>query len=193
MSRPCRTHAVTAKSPARSVFCKPRSTARSARTSGKPHCARERLGEAAEIARRIGHVGLCDLDIMQAHHRVDLHRPGLGALAHHLPVKLRFRRHVDEEIAAKARLAAQPLAAREGAPHALIAFLDRIRAPSHGRAPRQCRASDPRLRRWRPGSVRKCRARRRPNRDRRRACARPRARSSLRQSAHACRRERRRR
>ncbi len=67
---------------------------------------------------------------MEAQHRVDLHRPGLGPLAHHLPVKLRFLRHIDEEVAAKARLAPQSLAAREGAPQALIAFLDGIQ-PRH--------------------------------------------------------------
>ena len=85
---------------------------------------RERLREAAEIARRIGHVGSLDLDVMEAQHRVDLHRPGLGALAHHLPVQLRFRRHVDEEIAAKARLATEPLAPPEATAQACVALLD---------------------------------------------------------------------
>ena len=82
------------------------------------------LLQAAEIARRLVHVRLGDLDIVEAHDRVDLDRMSLGALAHHLPVDLAFRRHVDDEIAANPGLAAEPPAGRKRPALRGIAALD---------------------------------------------------------------------
>ena len=59
--------------------------------------------------------GSRDLDVIEAHDRVDLDRMRLGALAHDLPVDLAFGRHVDDEIAANPRLAPEPPAGRESA------------------------------------------------------------------------------
>ena len=75
----------------------------------------ERLLQAAKIARRLVHVRLGDLDVIEAHDRIDLDRMGLGALAHDLPVDLAFGRHVDDEIAANPGLAPEPPAGRESA------------------------------------------------------------------------------
>ena len=61
----------------------------------------ERLLQPAEVAGGVVHVGLGDLDIMQPHHRIDVDRMGLGALAHDLAVHLALGRHVDDEIAAR--------------------------------------------------------------------------------------------
>ncbi len=54
------------------------------------------------------HVGLFDLDEVQAHHRIELDHPRLRALPHHLLVHLRFGRHIDQHIAEKLCLAGQP-------------------------------------------------------------------------------------
>ena len=54
--------------------------------------------------------GSRDLDIVQADDRIDLDRMRLGALAHDLTVDLALGRHVDDEIAADLRLAAEPAA-----------------------------------------------------------------------------------
>ncbi len=59
----------------------------------------QRLFHALQIAGGIVHVRLGDLDVMQAHHGIELDRPHLGPLAHHLLVDLAFRRHVDDGIA----------------------------------------------------------------------------------------------
>ena len=65
-----------------------------------PRCSR------SQIAALGVHVGLGDLDIVQAHHRVELDRAHLGALADDLPVHLALGRHVDHDVAQQ--LAWQP-------------------------------------------------------------------------------------
>ena len=82
------------------------------------------LLQPAEIARRLVHVRLGDLDVVEAHDRVDLDRMSLGALAHNLPVDLAFRRHVDDEIAANPGLAAEPPAGRKRSALRGVAALD---------------------------------------------------------------------
>ena len=61
------------------------------------------------------HVGLGDLDVVQPHDGIDVDRVRLGALAHDLPMHLALGRHVDDEIAADLRLAAEPAARRSAA------------------------------------------------------------------------------
>ena len=61
MSRPLRSATVTFQAPARSVFCRLASAARSAATSPRPHCSRQRLLQAPEIARGLVHVRLARL------------------------------------------------------------------------------------------------------------------------------------
>jgi hypothetical protein len=53
------------------------------------------------------HVRLTDLDIVQAHHRIDVDRVLFGALAHDLPVDLTLGRHINYEVAANLSLAAE--------------------------------------------------------------------------------------
>src|SRR5208337_1545971 len=86
----------------------------------------ERLLQAAEVAGRLAQVRLADLDVMQPHDRVDLDRMLLGALAHHLPVDLALRRHVDDEVAADFRLAAEPPPLRELSALVAVALLDLV-------------------------------------------------------------------
>ena len=169
MSRPLRSAAVTFHAAARSVFCRPASVARSASVSARPHCSRERLLQAAKIARRIVHVRLGDLDVIEADDRIDLDRMRLGALAHNLTVDLAFRRHVDDEIAADPGLAAEPPRRREAARACRRSGSRPRPRASHDRRSSESRAWRTRPRRYRPGSGRKCPVRRRPNRDRRQA------------------------
>ena len=61
------------------------------------------------------HVGLGDLDIMQANDRIDVDRMRLRALADDLAMHLALGRHIDDEIAQDARLAAEPAARRQRA------------------------------------------------------------------------------
>ena len=89
---------------------------------------------------------------------------------------LAVRRHVDDDVAAELGLAAEPPAFGERPALGGVALLDRVPAGDVVRRGDRCRAWGTCPRRPRPGSARKCRARRRPNRGRRRACARPRAR-----------------
>ena len=82
------------------------------------------LLEAAKIARRLVHVRLGDLDVVEADDRVDLDRMGLRALAHDLPMDLAFRRHVDDEIAADPGLASESPARRKRSALFGVAALD---------------------------------------------------------------------
>ena len=94
------------------------------RFSKSPLLAQSLL-QAPQIARRLVHVRLGDLDIVEADDRIDLDRMGLGALAHDLPVNLTFGRDVDDEIAAHPGLAAEPSAGRKRAALRGVAGLDR--------------------------------------------------------------------
>ena len=71
------------------------------------------LLQAPKIARRLVHVRLGDLDVIEADDRIDLDRMRLRALADDLPMNLTFGRHVDDEIAANPGLAAEPPAGRK--------------------------------------------------------------------------------
>ena len=90
---------VTFQSPARSAGCRPCSTARSQASAPICHCAAQRLLQALEVAALGVHVGLGDLDIVQAHDRIERDRAHLGALAHDLPVHLALGRNVDHDVA----------------------------------------------------------------------------------------------
>ena len=59
------------------------------------------------------HVRLADLDVVEAHDRIDLDRMRFGALADHLPVDLALGRHINNKIAANPGLAAEPSAWRK--------------------------------------------------------------------------------
>ena len=85
----------------------------------------QRLLQAAEVARGVVHVGLGDLDIMQANDRIDVDRMRLRALADDLAMHLALGRHVDDEIAQDARLAAESAARRQRAALVDIALLHR--------------------------------------------------------------------
>ena len=87
----------------------------------------ERLLQAAEVAGGIVHVGFGDLDIVQAHDRIDVDRMRLGALAHDLAMNLAFRRHVDDEIAADLAPGSRAAAPRAKGPRlSSIALLDLV-------------------------------------------------------------------
>ena len=123
MSRPCRMAAVTFHWPARSVFCSVASTALPARASAMPHSLPERIGEAAEIARRVVHVGLGDLDIVEGHDRIEGDRPAVGGLPHDLAMDLALGGNVDDDIAAELRLAAEAPAGFQRAADVGVALL----------------------------------------------------------------------
>ena len=59
----------------------------------------ERVEQPPQVAGRILHVRLLHLHVVQAYHRIQLDVAVVGFLAHHLPVHLAVRRHVDHHIA----------------------------------------------------------------------------------------------
>ena len=73
----------------------------------------QRILQPLQVAARALHVGLRDLDVVQAHDRVELDLADLGALPDDLLVDLAVGRHVDDHVAQQLRLAGQPAA---GAP-----------------------------------------------------------------------------
>ena len=91
---------------------------------GKAPLLAERQLHAAKIARRLVHVRLGDLDVIEADDRIDLDRMRLGALADDLTMDLAFGRHVDDEIAADPGLAAEPAAGAKRAALFGVAALD---------------------------------------------------------------------
>ncbi len=66
---------------------------------GQSPFALERVHQAAQIARGRVHVGLGDLDIVQANRGIELDRHGFGGLAHDLAMRLALGRHVDHHVA----------------------------------------------------------------------------------------------
>jgi len=60
-----------------------------------------------QIAGRIVHVRLLDLHVVDPYRGIELDVVDLDALAHHLPVHLTLRRHVDDEIPENLRRAAE--------------------------------------------------------------------------------------
>jgi hypothetical protein len=93
---------------------------------GDPPLLGERLLQAAQIARGVVHVGFAHFDIIEAHDRIDFDRMSFRALAHHLAVDLRFLRHIDDQVAAKARLAAKAASRGERPASVPIAPLDLV-------------------------------------------------------------------
>ena len=98
------TATVTFQAPWRSACCSPWSIRRSQVELVQLPLLAQRLLQALEVAGRTLHVGLVDLDIVQADHRIELDRPDLGTLAHDLLVDLALGRDVDHDVA----LAASP-------------------------------------------------------------------------------------
>ncbi len=177
MSCPLRIATVTVQLPSRSACLQRLQDGEIGGRLGNSPLFCERVLEAAEVAGGVAHVRLADLDGMQPHHGIDNDRMLFRAFPHDLAVHLAFRRHVDDEVAANLRLAAEASARWKSAASFDVALFDL--------APRACvalvqirgRAWRRRLRRRQPGSGRKSHARRRPNRGRRRAGGRRRARS----------------
>ena len=101
--------------PARSVSLQAAQHGEIGGSFAEPPLFAQRLLQAPEIAGGILHVGLAHLDQIEAHHRIDVDRMGLGALAHDLAMDLRFGGNVDDEIAADLRLAAEAAAWLQGA------------------------------------------------------------------------------
>ena len=64
--------------------------------------------QSREITGLRMHVRRFDLDIVERDHRIELDVPDLGTLAHELAVHLALGGHVDDQIALKRRLAAEP-------------------------------------------------------------------------------------
>ena len=93
------TATVTVHLPLRKAACNPWITRRSVDEVGEAPLLLQRLLQALQVAGRVVHVGLGDLDVVQLHDRIDLDRAHLGALAHHLLVDLAVLRHVDDEVA----------------------------------------------------------------------------------------------
>ena len=76
---------------------------------GELPLALQRLEQATQVARRVVHVRLADLHIMQAHQGIEVDLAHLGGLAHHLAMHLARRRHIDHHIGADLRLTGEPL------------------------------------------------------------------------------------
>ncbi len=132
---PSCTATVTVQSPSRSVRCKVREHVRVGVEPGELPVALERLVQALQIAAGVGEVGLADLDVVQPHDRIDLDRVRVGLLAHDLAVHLALGRHVDDEVATDAGVAAEPAAGGEAAAVA-VALLGLAERASGGRPPR---------------------------------------------------------
>ena len=82
--------------------------------AGELPFAFERLQHPGEVAGLVRHARAVQLDVEQLDHRVDFEVADLvGRLSHHLAVDLALGRHVDDDIAAHLRLAAQSPAFRE--------------------------------------------------------------------------------
>ena len=77
--------------------------------------------EPVEVAERLVHVGLFDLDVAHADRRIAGDDPGVGILADGLGVDDRVLRHVDDEVAEDLRRAGEAAPFRQAA-HALVAF-----------------------------------------------------------------------
>ena len=105
---PSCTATVAVQSPARSVRCSPVSTWSSHARPVSDQSRSSASSSRSQVARRVAHVGLADLDVVQADDRVDLDRVRVGLLPDDLPVQLALRRHVHHEVADHLRVAAQP-------------------------------------------------------------------------------------
>ena len=77
--------------------------------TGELPFALERFRETTQITRRIVHVRLADLDIVQTDEGIEVDLTHFCGLAHDLTVDLARRRHIDHHIAADFRLTGEPL------------------------------------------------------------------------------------
>ena len=127
MSRPLRSATVTFHCPARNAFCKASERREIGVRFAEIPLLAQSLLQAAQIARRLVHVRLADLDVIEADDRIDLDWMRLRALADDLPMNLAFGRHVDDKIAANFGLAAEPSAVGERSALRGVAGLDRSR------------------------------------------------------------------
>ena len=146
----------------------------------------ECLSHASQVTCGDSELGSCDLDVVEAHDRVDLDRMCVGLLADDLAVELALGRNVDDDVTAEAGGAGQSSSLREPT----IGRVSRFHLGGGRQARRRRhdrRASRARLPRPRSGSGRRCRARRRPSRGRHRASSPPRARSCRARTVLACR------
>ncbi len=141
--------------------------------------------EPVEIAERLVHVGLVDLDIAELDGGVALDDAVGGRLAHDLRIDDGVLRHVDDEVAVDGGRAGEAAAVGQAA-HALVALFlrplgrDVVERRRRSCAWRNCLPAP------RSGSARRWRARRRRSRHRRRANAPRRASACRRESARAC-------
>jgi hypothetical protein len=94
----------------------------------------ERFLQAPQIADRRVHVGLFDLDVVQAHDRIELDRAHLGAFPDDLLVHLAVGRHVDDHVAQQPRLAGQAAPGLHHLVAGAVVLLGRARRRDVGRA-----------------------------------------------------------
>ena len=85
----------------------------------------QRRDQALQIARRLVHVGLGDLDVVEPGGRIHDDLARLGAFAHDLLVDLALGGHVDHHVALDPGLAAEP-AALDQAAFRIVALLDLV-------------------------------------------------------------------
>ena len=58
----------------------------------------ERIEQAPQIARRVVHVGLFDLHVVQSYHGIELDRASVRLFSHHLTMHLAALGHVDDHV-----------------------------------------------------------------------------------------------
>ena len=127
------TATVTCQRPWRSGVLQALQAAQIAGEFAQPPLLGQRLLQALQVAERRLDVGLFDLDVVQADHRIELDRAHLGALPDHLLVHLTVGRHVDDDVPEQHRLAGQPAAGQHFAVALPIALLGRPRRRDVGR------------------------------------------------------------
>ena len=139
---------------------------------GEPPFLLERVHQAPQVAGRILHVRLLHFDVVQADDWIQLDLARIGILAHDLAMDLAAGRNVHDHVALHERRAGETVTGRQPPP-ARVALLDLADGGNARSARAHAVLGEFALGDHAPGSVRRFRARRRPNRRRRRACARP--------------------
>ncbi len=84
----------------------------------------QRILQSLQISRRIVHVRLLDLDVVQMDDGIERDRPCVRRLAHDLPMYLTTGRHIDDEVARDSGRAGQAMSRGQG-PAACVTFLGR--------------------------------------------------------------------
>ena len=170
MTRASWTATVTPYEPASSAAGRARITCQVGRQVGQAPLGGQGVLEARQVAARRGQHGRRHLDVVEAHHRVDLEGPAGQLLAHDLAVDLALRRHVDDDVVADGGGAGQAPVGGQAVEPARTRPRPR-RGPRDGRPGRPARAWGTRPGWAGPGSGRTGRVRRRPSRCPRRARA----------------------